>query len=348
MGWKLKALVLLFGTFALAAGAFILAIPAFLWVLWPRNRGAKNRTGPPNGKVSPARNLSWLKYVGIFFLLLAAVALVGGGKLSPFVFGALGAGILLYGQRGGGGLAPWLEAVDNTILLRSRLLPFSWVSVAEVKASSMDPAKLIPLLNDRVLVKVGPNAAAYVVLHVSALREGEAEAKAVVRMRELSRLVVSVGAYVLPLLGEEAASVVKKQSRKLKLDLSDLEHSLASVPYDLVSIKPKGHLVEAIGAYQVLEEGKTRSVVGTPQAVKTPVLVWEAATSIGTRANWATPDDVTTFLSSLAATRGVSVGQRLVEEGPASRPKSIIVKSLSTPAVELGRAQLRALVRVYS
>jgi len=347
MGWKIKVLAFFFGLFSLALGAVIIAIPVLLWVFWPLIRRLRS-----SQKVGAANGISgfggaWITYLGFFFVFLAVVAVASGGSLSPIVFGGIGAALVFYG-RGSvrttlGGLAP----VRDSILLRSRLAPFSWLALVEVKITTKDAAKVLPNIGERLLVAVEGKAKAYAVIQATSFGEADAEEKVVSRMWELSRVLTPLGAYLLPVDAAAAVSLVKRRGRPVRLDTGNLEQSLASTPYDTISISTHGHVAVALGAYRSADDGGELLVFHTRQTLRKPVLVWEVANALGRKATWPSPDDQTVFLSSLAATRGESVGDRIEESGSPSGT-TLLVRSVRSSQIELSRSQLRALVRAYS
>jgi len=346
MGWKLKALAFVFALLALGAGALIIAIPllAYVFLPWYLNR-RKNR-GTDGGRAGGG-GLAWAKYLGFLLLALALIALASGGEFSVLLFGGVGAALVYLGSEHGRGslLAP--AAQKESILLRDRLLPFRWCSVAQVKSSAGDMAKVLVALNEKTVVRTEGKAAAFVTLQSSALTEAEAERKMVERLRELSRLLVGSGVYLLPLEAGPALSLIRLPCEAVKLDTGNLDHSLATQSYDYLTICPRGHQVVALGAYQKRENGPSRLTTDARQPLKKPVLVWEVAKSLEQRVKLPGPDDETVFMSSLAATRGADVGERVVHNG-SGRGATLLVRSLRTPEIELSRAQLRALIRTYS
>ncbi len=59
------------------------------------------------------------------------------------------------------------------------------------------------------------------------------------------------------------------------------------------------------------------------------------------------PDRYAAFLSSMAATEGETLGQRITQTAEGSKGGLVLVSSLSSPQVEMSRAQLRAVSMVY-
>lgn len=336
-----------FGLFSLSVGAVLIGIPVLLWVFWPWIRGLRNSQKANAGKGSIGVGGSWMRYLGFFFIFLAIVAVAGGGSFSPILFGGIGVVLVFYGRGSSGKMPGGLVPVRDSIMLRSRFVPWHWLALVEVKAATKDVAKVLPNVNERLLVRLDGKASAYAVLQVSGLREADAEEKVVSRMQELSKILAPTGAYLMPVDATAAASLIRRRRRPVKLDVGNLEQSLASTPYDMISISTHGHVAVALGAYQSVDEGQEQLVFHTKQALKKPVLVWEIASALGRRAAWPGPDDQTIFLSSLAATRGESIGDRIVENGSSSGT-SLLIRSVRSNEIELSRAQLRALVRAYS
>jgi hypothetical protein len=344
MGWKLKALAILFALLALGAGALILAVPLLLYALLPwvlsrrngRDRSGDTRRGNP---------LRWINYLGIFFVVLCVMALASGGRFSVLVLGGVGAGLLYLGKQWRSGFPGFLVPEEESIMLRDRLFPLRWFSVAEVKVGNGDWSRALASLNERFVVMT-EKARALVVLQASALTEADAERKAVARVGEMSKLLGPAGVYLLPLEASEALPLLRQRCKEVDVDAGSLDHSLATQPYDTLVVQPSGHLVAALGAYRVDETQRQRLVAEAKRVLKKPVLVWEVTKALETRVKAAGPDDATVFLSSLAATRGADIGERIVQTS--SGGNVLLVKSLRTPEVQLTRAQVRALVRAYA
>jgi hypothetical protein len=255
--------------------------------------------------------------------------------------------LVFYGRGSGGKALGGVVPVRDSILLRGRLFRFSWLALVEVKVTTKDIAKVLPSVNERILVTIDGKARAYAVLQASGFSETGVEERVVTRIGELSRVLAPMGAYLLPIDAAVAAPLIRRRVRQVRLDTENLEQSLASTPYDTVSIAVSGHVAVAMGAYMSADNGQEQLVFHVRQAPKKPVLVWEVAGALGKRATWPGPDDQTVFLSSLAATRGETIGDRIVENGSPSK-SSLLVRSVRSNEIELSRAQLRALVRAYS
>ncbi len=341
MGWKLKSLAFLSALVALGAGAAIIAIPLLLYAFLPWLLARRRRASTDGGVASP-RPL--LKYSGIVFLLLGLIAFASGGTFSVVFFAGVGVAILYLSTRRSG-LPSSLAPQEESIMLRDRLFPLRWCSVAEVKVGPGNLEKALVALNERFVFSV-EKAAAFVFLQTSALTEAEAERKVVGRIRDISKILIPAGAYLLPLEAAEAVPLVRCACQEVKLDVNNLDHALATMPYDSLAVHPRGHLVAALGAYRSDSGGPWRTVARAGQYLRKPVLMWEVVKAIEQRKKPVGPDAETVFLSSLAATRGANIGERIVQ----TRSDGVkhTVKSLRTPEIELSKAQLRALVRAYS
>jgi amino acid transporter len=80
--------------------------------------------------------------------------------------------------------------------------------------------------------------------------------------------------------------------------------------------------------------------------LKSPPLLWEALEVLQEKLQVQEADAYTNFLSSMCATQGEALGDRLVSEGQAES-STVLVSSLGAQQVELTRPQLRAIVSAY-
>ena len=347
MGWKIKVPAFFFGLFSLSLGAILIGVPVLLWVLWPWIRGLRNsqKTGTGSGFVGVGG--SWMEYLGLFFVFLAAVALLGGGSLSPILFGGIGVALVFYGRGSAGKVLGGLVPVRDSILMRTRFVPFNWLALVEVKVTTKDVAKVLPNVNERLLVTVDGKASAYAVIQASGLREADAEEKVVSRMQELSKVLAPSGAYLLPIDASVAASLIRRRGRPVKLDTGNLEQSLVSTPYDVVSICTHGHVAVALGAYRSADDGQEQlSLPYQAGAQETGAGVGgcRRAGKAGDMAGPGRPDGVPRQPSGAGGRASGTGSWRTARP----RGSSLLVRSVRSNEIELSRAQLRALVRAYS
>jgi hypothetical protein len=341
MGWKLSVLVFLFAVWALSIGALIIGIPLLVYLFYGFWSKRKTRATAPNRKSHVSRTT----YLGLAFLFLTFVAFANGGVVSPIVFGSLSIATSFYGKRFT--LRPFagLILVDGSVLLRDRLLAFRWFAVTEVKLATRDAARALSALDGTLVFRLDGQVRAYLVSKSTALSVRAAEQDVASRLRELSKILTPLGAYLMPLSVKEALDVVYRPAERVRFDKGELVHNLATSSFDLLAVHASGQNVEKLGAYRTME-GRKRIIFEGPPCPK-PFTVWEVASIIGRRGKWTEPDDLTVFLSSLAATRGASAGEKLVNVGNAES-QILLVRSVRTAPVELDRGRLRLLKEIYS
>jgi hypothetical protein len=126
--------------------------------------------------------------------------------------------------------------------------------------------------------------------------------------------------------------------------------SLNSTPFDVLVLAPAGHTLESAAAYvaEPASEGKVSysRIPSTGRKLESQPLVWEVLETLGEKHLPQTPDDYTNFLSSVYATRGEGLGERLVNGGETGTG-TVLIGSLGATHVELSRPQLRAIVKAY-
>jgi len=342
MGWKLNAVALLVMLWALFSGTWTIGIPLLAYFGYLVVKRVRHDQGGGQGSLPRVGTVRWL---GIFLLLLSVIALASGGVFSPLVFGALGVAALLYGTKPGLLLRSASVPVEDSILLRDRWFPFRWCAVAELKLVTRDAAKVLAAVEGVLVIRLEGKAKAFLVFEESSFSLHGAEEKVAARMRELARTLTPIGAYVMPLKEKDAFGVTNGAGEKVSSQKGDLEHALATSPYDVLSLRTSGRTVKEIGAFRASGDVGTSILRGDP--APKPVTMWEVASILGKRAEWSEPDEVTAFLSSVAATKGATAGERFVSAGnPESQ--ALAVRSVRTSPVELSRSQLRLLMEVYS
>jgi hypothetical protein len=249
-----------------------------------------------------------------------------------------------------------VKPVPGSILLRSRWLPLSWTSLVEVKFGTAQMAKALSSVGCEMLFTLDSEKVSVCLpIRTMALSAPRAEQKVVERLAPVARALGARGAYVLPLDGKEAAARLAWSLRPVDLSLEygrDGVVSLNSTPFDALVVRPEGHLVRAAAGYvrlPRLEEGGQSGLSTLPsagRALKSQPLVWEALEVLGERLQVPPADEYTNFLSSVCATRGEGLGERLVNGGR-DGAATVTVSSLGATQVQLTRPQLRAIVMAY-
>jgi hypothetical protein len=374
MGWKLKALAVCVGLMLIPLGSWPLSAILFLYassgLILRGLRGGRGRAATraaaqaPVGQYAQAAPVVSLRgrfghpvrrMAGLAFLGLSAAALAQGGTYSPLVFGAVGAVLLLWGTpliRLGslGSLRP----VEESVLLRGSLDPIHWFALAEVKLATRQAGKALGGIDETLLVALADEAPSiFVVLKTTSLTARGAEESLLARFRELARVSAPLGAYLLPVDSGKAADGLRRSVEPVELDSRGWPSSLSTTDYDLLTVEARrGGFVHAVGAYR--RKNSDRSQVAnaviptTRQTLSRPSLLWEVFQELGKRVQWPKPDAYTTFLASIFATEGETIGERVSEAGSAGNSQEVVVQSLGTPAVQMSRAQLRAITKVYS
>ena len=349
MGWLLKVGALLLAIMLIGAGAWEISLLIFAWLFVPpllrlrRPRQASQDKGAPRGKF-PVRSV-----VGGLLFLLAFVALLSHGTFSPLVFGSLGVLVVLWGRIPVAVLGSKLKPVEDSILLRSSPLPASWAAVAEVKLLTHDVGRAMAGVAGTILVSASGTPSIYVVVERRATGERSAEESVLGALREAALSLSPLGAYLLPLDSNQAMGLLQPPLEASRVGDGDWSTSLASGTYDLISIRQGRGFASSLGLYRRVENGREGrgGLPSSSHEFAHPPFLMEVYKAVGNRLSWPQPDQCTAFLSSLLATSGEPIGTRIVDAGAASQSQMVVVKSQGSPPVELSRAQLRAVVRMY-
>lgn len=365
MGWRLKALAVLFGLM-LVPFAWPLSAILFLYAasgLIARGLRSRAQVTAATPSLEGARTVPAVSFkgrvghpvrrvTGVVFLGLSAVALTHGGTFSPLFFGGIGAVLLLWGTPlfGLGGLGS-LRAVEESVLLRGVVDPFHWLGVAEVKLATRQVGRALGGIDETVIVSLadeGPSV--FIVLRSTSIGFRRAEESISARLQELARISAPLGAYLLPLDSSEALDLFRLPRKPVKLDSRSWPSALSTTDYDLLTVEARrGGFVHSVGAYKRSGQAERANAAVPParQALSRPSLLWEVFQDLGRKVEWPKPDGYTTFLASFSATEGEVIGTRVSEAGSSANPQEVLVQSLGTPAVKMSRAQLRAVARAY-
>jgi len=361
MGWLLKGLILIVGLFSLTLGLWPLWIPCFGYLgysLWSatrrRNVYVTDKTSGDAAPPQPSKRGIFRKryaLAGLFFVVALAAA-NEGGRFSPYVFTSLGAVVFLSGVLHFGPHVSSVRPVPDSILLRSRWFPLSWTSLVEVKFATSQMAKALSSIGSELLLTTdSAKVSVYLPMRTFALSAPRADRKIIENLAPIARSLSSKGAYVLPLGGEEAGARLAWRLRPVDLALEYGKNgvvSLNSTPFDALVLSPDGHLIKAAAGY-VKVPGSKKGALTLPSAgrkLESQPLVWEALEVLSEKFQVREADAYTNFLSSVCATQGEGLGERLVNEGREGSA-TVMINSLGAAQVELTRPQLRAIVRTY-
>ena len=338
MGWKAKALAGVLGLAFLCAGAWPLGLICFLYLAL----SLRARRKPKDEKSTPRSRFRARILLAAFLLTLSTVALASGGVISPLVFFAGGAIALAWPTLVT--LLPVAELVPvgDSVLLRSKYLPFFWCSIAELKPG----AESFPMAASAfagTLLAFTDTGRTYCAVACHALGRRDAEGRLLAALRAAPQ-AGRTGAYLLPLDATAAADLLKLRLSPQKTG-GDFAKSVAGLSGVLVLECGGGNVTKA-RAFAV--EGTARSPAFPRKAndLDTTPLTWEVFDAIGKRTRWPDPDRYSDLLDSMLATRGAPFAERLTQVE--SSGDQLIVRSLAGEEVLTTRPQLRAIVSIYS
>ena len=338
MGRVVKAVVLVLGLIALGLGSWVIGIVCLVYVLLS-SRSVKSRG---SSSASSNRSLVGKKMAASIILgFLALVAFESGGTYSPMVFVSLA--ILVY-------LAPLLSfgrgfsrvvPVDESILLRSRFFPLAWHTVAEVKPGSEGLPRALSSFNGNLIVTKEGRAFAYST--VFAFDFKSAQKAADIRLKAEANSIPEGGAYLLPVDSKTACELLSKKLVPLKSG-----PRVFPVPgADVVVLEAEGDYVKRMSVYRIVNSPTANPVLPHPRkALERDRLLWDVLQSIGRVHPWQEPDSYSSLLQSIRATASEPISQRF--NGIDGSNESVTVQSLGCDQVPLTRAQLRAILALYS
>jgi len=329
MGTKLKLVLAVVGLMALGIGAWPLGAACLLYLavtLWPRSLG----------------RISTRHFLAALMFILSAVAAASGGTFSPFVFAAAGAFLLAWS--GAIRLLHFedLAPVEGSILMKKGILPFSWTALAELKPGHEDFSRSVSGFGGRLLVFTDTGKV-YSIASCSAPSRKAAESKILDAFRW--SLPNGNAAYLLPLSSEQAGVVLRQRFTKTRFPTQHLAQHASRVS-GVISLECDHETVWKASVFDIRGAASCARLPDEPGEVESPPLVWEVFESLAKRTRWPLPDTFSGFLSTMLATRGVPMGERIKEI--ATSGDEVKVQSLSGEEVTTTRAQLRALFSIYS
>lgn len=277
-------------------------------------------------------------------MLLSALTLADGGTHSPAAFLFLGLVVLLWPSLRAKGLVERVVPVKDSVLLRSRLLPYRWYAVAEVKHEAPDQTRAIAALDGTLLVFAGKAPAALLVLCVNAIGYRQAEEMMVEDLRRSEGALSRMGGHLLPLDSGDAAGRLSLSLKRLGAVANYLD-AVASTSFDVLVLRAEGGLVVSHREFRAIEAG--RPAIPRPDlSVLRPPLLAEVVEKIGEGHGWPGPDEYSSFLAAMDATRSEPLAERFRAAGEIDG--RMAVETPNGVGVKLTRAQLRAVARIYA
>ncbi|HEY6282712.1 MAG TPA: hypothetical protein VIW22_02180 [Nitrososphaerales archaeon] len=338
MGWMGKLFVALVGAISFAGGLWFVGILSIIILAISFRPRSKN-----DGREAGARNRLPIRLLlaGVLFVL-SALAFGSGGTYSPIVLFLTGIVVLFWSHLPVGTIFAQVVPVEESILLRSKYVPFLWYALAEVKPGPEDFPRAVSFFAGKLVIFVD-SAKAYALAECRALGRNNAEAQLLSRLKESASSRQS-RAYVLPLDAKQASALFMHQLSETKIP-DDLATHASSVP-GLLVVHARGGIIDQASAYKVSAQTKSHSLPLRCKDIGKRPLLWELLESIGKRSRWPGPDAYSNLLDSVSATRGEPIGERL--GGIEGSGGSVIVQSLGGEKLELSRPQLRAIISIYS
>lgn len=338
MGRTRRLFVGLVGAVSFAAGLWFVGIISILYLAISFRPRPKVAGGEANVK---SRTSIRLFLAGALFLL-SAVAFSTGGTYSPVLLTSAALIVFFWPHLHFGSTFSQVIPIEESILLRSKYVPFLWYALAEVKPGPEDFPRAASSLSGTLVVFVDA-ARAFALAKCRAWRRNDAEAQL------LSRLKASASsrqsrAYILPLDAKAASELFLHEFSLTKLP-EDLATHASSLP-GLLVVHALGGRIERASAYRIETPSDSPSIPLRCKEIENKPLLWELLESIGRRSRWPGPDAYSNLLDSVAATQGEPIGERL--GGIEGSGGSIVVQSLGGERLELSRPQLRAIVSIYS
>jgi hypothetical protein len=349
MGWGLKIGLFFVALIAADFGALIITIPilAFLFLPPILNRGGGGKRGRKE-QSDKGRGYSLASVAGWLLVLLSGVAFVSGGSLSPIVFAVLGFA-LVFRSRLSLPASTSLAPVSASILMRHTLAPYRWTALAEAKISTRDLEGALSGVSERLFFTSDPKPRVFLVFSTSSFGRGKAEETLTKRIQTTARSLVPLGVYLLPLDSAEAADIATIHASRAEPPTENLRQHISTSDYGSLIVESRHGFVEKFDLYARSDpESKGNSILSPLKTLNTGQLtlrelLHEARNGLGAPH----PDRYGAFLSSMAATEGEALGQRITETVESGQGQVLLVASVGNPPVELSRAQLQAVSRIY-
>jgi hypothetical protein len=349
MGWGLKIGLFLVALIAVDFSAWIITVPILLLLFLPPLLDRKG-----GGKVAQkdvfggGKGTSALSVVGGILVLLSVFAFFSGGMFSPVVLGGCGLALLLR-KRVSFQLPTGVRPVKESILLRHRLAPYRWSAFAEAKVSTRDLEGALSGLNERLIFTSDPRPRILVCFSTRSLSRVKAEDALTRRIQDTARALVPLGVYLLPLDSADAAGISSLHASRIEPPTSNARQNITTADYGSVIAEAQHGFVKRLEMYSRLDEdAKATSVLSPIKNVDTSQMTLrELLHGVRDKVGAPQPDRYGAFLSSMAATQGEALGQRITETVQGGQEQVLLVASVGNPSVELSRAQLRAISKIY-
>lgn len=346
MGWSRRALATTVMLATLTLGAWPIALLAFLYLVFSFRRPKRSQVyllkqGDP---LAERGRPMWRYCLGGLLLLVSLLALESGGAVSPVIFFLGAMVVFLWPLVVKVGFIRRVVPVQNSVLLRSLAFPFVWHALVEVKLESQDQTRGVASLSGKLLLFAGKSPSVYQVVSTYALGYRQAEDSVVKMLRRESRMLSQRGAHLLPSDSAEAAVRLSANLGRLKIGTDDFE-AVSSLPFDTIAFRVQDGRLVSHRAFNVLEPNGGASIPAPDLTHVRQPLFAEVVQEIGEKHGWPVPDEFSSFLASLDATRNEPLADRFQMKG--SSGGKLVVETPGGAQVCLTRPQLRVLARIY-
>jgi hypothetical protein len=347
MGWGARIVAVFASLVLFALGAWPLALLPLIYLIFSLRKPQVRPTYLARAEVLAYPQRPWGRYaLGSFFFLLAAVAWRSGGTYSPLFFASIGSAVVLWPYIRGHRYVSSVVPVKDSVLLQNRLFPFLWHVLVEIKLESADQTRGIEAASGRLLLFAGKTSAVLQVISVLALSHAEAEKRAMARMRQETRMLSQRGAHLLPLDSADVAERLSAKLERLRVGTGDFG-AVSSLPFDVIALTVKDGMVVAHRAYNLSETKGGRPTIPWPDLKQTrEPLFAEVVQEIGKLHGWPGPDEFSSFLASLDASRTEPLPDR-IRLGEEAGIK-VTVETPGGASVQITRPQFRVLARIYA
>ncbi len=340
MRWKSKLLAVVLGLVFLGGGLWPLGLLCFVYLLLP----ARSRTSSGEERGAGRRNVvSWRLVAGFVLFFVAGIAHASGGTLSPAVFTAAATVTIAWPSLGRILPLGEVDAMRDSILLRSKYLPLSWHAVAELKPGAEPFPRAASSFEGRLAIFT-ETGKAYLLAACFAFSRNDAELRLLHLLKSTSPHR-EAGAFLLPLDSISASEVFRLRLSRVHLSKESIADATPAPSGLLLLDCSRGKVVKA-AAYAVHGPAPLSRIPNTASDLESAPLVWEVLEALGKKVAWPDPDAVSNLLDSFVATRGVPLGERLKNLEDAG--DALMVRSLAGEEFRMPRPQLRALVSIYS
>ena len=345
MGWGLRFLAISAGIVTLGLGAWPISLLAAAYLAFSFRKPRAGRATVVLHDVGTKPGRPWGRYgLGVVLLLFAGIAVGVGGTISPVIF-FLGGLLVISLPHLRPSFVDEVVPMRESILLRSRLLPFRWYALAEVKLESQDQPRGVAAMDGRILVFAGKVPSAVQVLSAYSFGHRNAEEKVVRALRRETRMLSQRGTHLLPLDSADAYQMLSVRLKRVKLGTDDLG-AVSSLPFDIFALQAKDGLVVSRRVFRIEDPSGRASIPTADRSPGREPLFAEVVEKIGERHGWPEPDEFSPFLAAMDASRAEPLVDRFRARG--EEGGKVAVETPGGAEARLTRAQLRAVARIYA